>query len=319
MSSFLLTDIRIFDGEHTIDSGSVLVKDGKIKQVSSSPISFSGSTISKPGHTVIPGLIDCHVHCDSGNPFALPQSLRFGVTTVCDMGNEWPNIQKLQKQIEEEGDCADLKYASFPATVEMGWPMPVILAHSTNPNVKEELALYPKLEKPEDARAFIEERLKEGASYIKLMNESGTVMQQQFNKASMELQKALIDEAHSQGMLTVAHATCLQDTLDILEAGIDGLAHQFMDTPPTQQVINAYKRNDAHLNPTLAAMGSLTTEGKELQEKFAHDPRIEHLLPEDARDRVCACMSMAKLPGASVDHAYEAVRQLKAAGVDIVV
>lgn len=319
MSSFLLTDVRIFDGENTIESGSVLVEDGRIKQVSSSPISFSGQNISKPGHTVIPGLIDCHVHCDSGNPFALPQSLRFGVTTVCDMGNEWPNIQKLQKQVKEEGDCADLKYASFPATVDMGWPMPVILAHSTNPNVREELATYPKLEKPEEAKAFVEARVGEGASYIKLMNESGTLMEQQFNKASMELQKALIDQAHSKSMLTLAHATCLQDTLDILEAGIDGLAHQFADKPPTQQVLDAYKKSNAHLNPTLAAMGSLTTEGKELQEKFAHDPRIQHLLPEDARHRVCACMSMAKLPGASVEYAYETVRQLKAAGVDIVV
>lgn len=318
MSSFLLTNVRIFDGEQTIESGSVLVEDGKIKQVSSSPISYSGETISKPGHTVIPGLIDCHVHCDSGNPFALPQSLRFGVTTVCDMGNEWPNIQKLQKQIKEEGNCADLKYASFPATVEMGWPMPVILAHSTNPNVKEELATYPKLEKPEEAKAFIQQRVKEGASYIKLMNESGTVMEQQFNKPSMELQKALIDEAHNQGMMTMAHATCLQDTLDILKAGIDGLAHQFADKPPTKEIIEAYKKNNALLNPTLAAMGSLTTEGQELQEKFAHDPRVEHLLPEDARHRVCACMSMAKLPGASVENAYETVRQLKAANIDIV-
>ena len=32
MSSFLLTDVRIFDGQNTIDSGSVLVEGGKITQ-----------------------------------------------------------------------------------------------------------------------------------------------------------------------------------------------------------------------------------------------------------------------------------------------
>jgi imidazolonepropionase-like amidohydrolase len=140
MSSFLLTEVRIFDGQETIDSGSVLIEDGKVSQVSSGAISWHGTTYSKPGHTVLPGLIDCHVHCDSGNPTALPQSLRFGVTTVCDMHNEYPNIEKLRKQIKEEGDCADLKTTSYAATVEMGWPMPVIVAHSTNPNVQEEFA-----------------------------------------------------------------------------------------------------------------------------------------------------------------------------------
>jgi imidazolonepropionase-like amidohydrolase len=59
MSSFLLTDVRIFDGQDTIESGAVLVESGKIKQVSSSRILWDGTTISKPGHTVIPGLIDC--------------------------------------------------------------------------------------------------------------------------------------------------------------------------------------------------------------------------------------------------------------------
>lgn len=319
MASFLLTDVRIFDGENTIESGFLLVEDGKIKQVSKTPISFSGPTISKPGHTVFPGLIDCHVHCDGGNPSALPQSLRFGVTTVCDMHNEYPNIEKLRKQIAEEGDCADLKTTSYAATVEMGWPMPVIVAHSTNPNIHEEFALWPKLEKPSDAAGYIQDRLKEGVDYIKLMHESGALMGADFNKPSLELQKAIIDEAHAHGLTTVAHALVKADTLAILSAGVDGLTHQFCDAPIDQSVIDAYKRNNAHLNPTLAALGSLTTEGKATQERFAHDPRVQHLLPEEARHRVCACMEMCKVPGASVEFAYEAVRQLKAAGVDVLV
>ena len=85
MASFLLTDVRIFDGETTIEKGSVLVHRGKISEVSSSAIAFEGTVISKPGHTVLPGLIDVHNHCNNGNEVALPQALRFGVTTVFDM------------------------------------------------------------------------------------------------------------------------------------------------------------------------------------------------------------------------------------------
>lgn len=171
MSTFLVKDVRLFDGEKTIENAFVLVEDGKIKQVSTSSIDFAGTTISKPGHTLLPGFIDCHIHADSGNTVALPQSLRFGVTTVCDMHNEFYNVEKLRKQIADEGHCADLKEASFAATVDMGWPMPVVLAHSTNPHVKEEVATWPKLTEPDDAKRYIQDRLKEGVDYIKLMHE----------------------------------------------------------------------------------------------------------------------------------------------------
>ena len=96
MSSFLLRDVRIFDCEDAIERGSVLVENGKISRVSSSSIDYAGTTYSKPGHTVLPGLIDVHIHADKGNEVALPQSLRLGVTTVCDMQNEFYNIQKLR-------------------------------------------------------------------------------------------------------------------------------------------------------------------------------------------------------------------------------
>ncbi|EME38489.1 hypothetical protein DOTSEDRAFT_29528 [Dothistroma septosporum NZE10] len=106
-TAFLIKDVLIFDGETIIENGSVLVKYGKISQVFSSPISFTRTIISKPGHTLLPGLIDVHIHADGGTPVALPQALHFGVMTVCDMHNEWPNIQKLRNQ-REAGDCADL-------------------------------------------------------------------------------------------------------------------------------------------------------------------------------------------------------------------
>jgi len=316
MSTFLIKDVRIFDGRTTIDKGSVLVEDGKISKVSSSSISFDGTTISKPGHTLIPGLIDVHIHANGGSSLALPQSLRFGVTTVCDMHNEYFHIEKLRKQILG-GDCADLKTTSFAATIDMGWPMPVVLNSHDTPEVRAEIATWPKLTTPESGREYVRERVKENVDYIKLMHESGTFMGAKFNKPSVELQRAVIEEAHRNGLVTVAHATCLEDTIEILEAGVDGLTHMFIDQPANQRVIDAYKRNGAHCNPTLACMGSSTTEGQMLQEKLANDPRVKHLLGESERAHMCKCMGFAKDIG-KVKHAYDTVRQLKEAGVPII-
>jgi imidazolonepropionase-like amidohydrolase len=222
MASLLIKDIRIFDGDKTIDSGSVLVEKGKIAKVSKDNIDFDGTTISRPGHTLLPGFIDAHIHADGASPVALPQSLRFGVTTACDMGNEDYSIVKLRKQLEG-GDCADLKTTSFPATIDMGWPMPVILAFHDTPEVRAELDHYPKLDTLESGRKYVQDRVKEGVDYIKLMHESGTVMGQNYKKPTRELQTAVIEEAHKNGLKAVAHATCLADTLEILECGADGL------------------------------------------------------------------------------------------------
>jgi len=98
--SFLITDVRIFNGETFIEKGYVLVRDGKISQVGAgSPPSESTDlpVLSKPDHTLLPGLIDAHIHSDKGNIASLEQSLRFGVTTVCDMHNELVNVEKLKK------------------------------------------------------------------------------------------------------------------------------------------------------------------------------------------------------------------------------
>ena len=120
MSSFLLTDVRIFDGQDSIDSGSVLVEDGKITQVCSGTISWQGTTYSKPGHTVLPGLIDCHVHCDSGNTTALPQSLRFGVTTELEMQGAHTRLRR--DDITEDDTVADVRSSGFGLTPPGGHP-----------------------------------------------------------------------------------------------------------------------------------------------------------------------------------------------------
>ena len=129
MASFIIRDVTIFTGEKTIQQGFILVSEGKIRAIgpASATPELSVPTYSKPGHTLLPGLIDCHIHADKANPTALPQSLRFGVTTVCEMHNELENVRKLRKQCQE-ADTASYKTCGQAATIENGWPIPVITA-----------------------------------------------------------------------------------------------------------------------------------------------------------------------------------------------
>ncbi|KAF2502431.1 hypothetical protein BU16DRAFT_8453 [Lophium mytilinum] len=320
MSNFIITDVRVYTGEFVIEHGYIHVQDGKIASVgetSSLPSAIDVPTFAKPGHTLLPGLIDAHIHADKANPVALPQSLRFGCTTVCDMHNEYANTQKLQQQMLEP-DTAELKTAGQAATIDNGWPIPVITAHDKSPETAAEIATWPKLSTREDVIEYLEtNKRKSNNDYVKLMNESGRSMGAEFSHPTKELQRIIVEESHKLGYLTTAHATCLTDTLDVLKAGVDGLAHTICDQPPTQELVDAYKKNNAWLNPTLAAIGSLTTEGKELQEKFAHDERVRDLIGEKEMGNLCKCMAMT-IPTAKVEYAYESVRLLRKAGIDIV-
>jgi hypothetical protein len=180
-----------------------------------------------------------------------------------------------------------------------------------------EIATWPKLKTEEDVKKYVKQNIADGADYIKLMHESGSSLGAQFTKPSVSLQEMVIREAHAAGKVAIAHCLAMADTIEILNAGIDGLAHTFFDFPPSDELVKAYKKNNAWLNPTLAAIGSLTTEGKEIAEKFAHDPRVKGKIGEQELGRLCMCMGM-HAESSKVEYAYESVRVLKKEGIDII-
>jgi len=155
------------------------------------------------------------------------------------------------------------------------------------------------------------------ADYIKLMHESGRAMGVEFAKPTVELQAAVIAEAHRYKKRAVAHALAREDHLELLSAGVDGFTHTFYDQPINAEVIAAYKKNNAWLNPTLAAIGSLTTEGKPIAQRFAHDPRAQDKIDERGLDNLCRCMDFCG-ENSKWEYAIQSVVELKKAGIDIV-
>ena len=137
MDSFLVQNARIFTGEDVLESGNVLVEKGIITYVGIDTPRTDVSIVSGSGSTLIPGIIDAHIHADKGRVLALEQSLRFGVTTVCDMHNEPPNVAKLKRIAGERRDVADFKSACLAATIDEGWPVPIVTLHDKSEEVGE--------------------------------------------------------------------------------------------------------------------------------------------------------------------------------------
>ena len=130
-----------------------------------------------------------------------------------------------------------------------------------------------------------------------------------------ELQEAVIQAAKEHGLLTFAHATNLRETLLVLDAGVDGLAHQFFDQKHTDGLITSYKRNNAFVIPTLTAISSMM--GLDTARKWAQHSDADKLLSPSSRHSLCNCMKISR-DGCSVQFAYDSLKALKANGIDIV-
>jgi N-acyl-D-aspartate/D-glutamate deacylase len=137
--AFLIENVRVFDGvDVAYPSGHVLIEDGKISSITAerpSSIPEGTATIDGRGKTLLPGLIDAHIH--AGNDVdVLKQSLRFGVTTVLDMHNE-PEIVARMVVAAQADDSSDFKSACLAATVKDGWPAPIFRMFDQSPEVSQ--------------------------------------------------------------------------------------------------------------------------------------------------------------------------------------
>ncbi|MBR7825955.1 hypothetical protein KDK95_06520 [Actinospica sp. MGRD01-02] len=117
MSTFAVTNVRVFDGETVLDADTVRCTDGAIVSVGhGAPAGVE--LIDGCGGMLLPGLIDAHVHpTDDG----LRQALSFGVTTVFEMGGP-PRSPEDRARIAADDDLADILSAGLPLTAVCGHP-----------------------------------------------------------------------------------------------------------------------------------------------------------------------------------------------------
>lgn len=129
-----------------------------------------------------------------------------------------------------------------------------------------------------------------------------------------EAARVVVTEAHAHGLLAVAHATSVRNTLTAVRAGVDGLVHVFMDQPPSEEVVRTVKEAGVFVIPTLVTMGSMA--GELTGRAVADDVRARRFIPESWHQNLCTCWQLGS--PSSLENAKLATRALHRAGVTIV-
>lgn len=218
--SFVIRDVRVFDGERVLDHRTVVVEHGRITQVTERQVNEPGvEVMDGSGHTLLPGLFDAHVHIGEDLDGSLRQSLVFGVTTVLDMFNAGERLKRLKAaEAADVPGLASLRTAGVGASAPGGHP-----SQMGGPP-------FPTITKPEQAQAFVDARIAEGSDFIKIIYDDNAEFGESqrlpaLDKATM---KAVIDAAHKRAKLAVVHTLTEQQARDAIEARADGLAHLFI-------------------------------------------------------------------------------------------
>jgi imidazolonepropionase-like amidohydrolase len=297
-----ITDVRVFDGSRLLESATVLIADGRIEQVGADVVIPDEATVvDGRGRTVLPGLIDAHVHA-YGN--ARADALRMGVTTMLDMFRS-PSDQPMvinQRQSLQATNQADLFSAGYLATAEGG--------HGTQYGLP-----VPIPESPEAADAWVAQRLAEGSDYIKIVIEDGSKWTRPLPTLDRAMVRALVDAAHARDVLAVAHVSTQASAKMAVEAGVDGLVHLFAHQPVDDAFIEQAVDAGIWIVPTTPVLAA--AHGQPVPDWLTDGPHVEDRISAPQRN-----MLAQSFPGSGLRHGrwpivLENIRRLHAAGVPL--
>ncbi len=291
-----IVNVRVFDGEKVLPQRGVLVHHDRIVALLDGEAPPGVASLDGRGGTLMPGLIDAHVHVFGREQ--LERSLSFGVTTLLDMFSSPELVRKLRAE-ERAGaarDRADLRSAGTLVTAPGG--------HGTQYGME-----IPTLARPEEADAFVKARLQEGSDFIKIVYGDTAGKLPNLSLATL---KAVIAAAHQHKTLAVVHVNTAKDAWEALEAGADGLVHTYGRASTVGDIAKLAKSSGSFVTATLAVQGSAS--GVRHGEALLSD---KHLSPRI--DATAASALRARFPKVSDtwEVASSSVRELHAAGVDI--
>ncbi|MGB2984096.1 MAG: amidohydrolase family protein, partial [Candidatus Bipolaricaulia bacterium] len=279
----VLTNARLIDG-----TGGPPVDDAMIV-LDGSRITAGGADVSYPGDaqvfdvrglTVLPGLIDVHVHFGgfivddpdwqftywSIFPFFLDYArgfrrrrdlaIRSGVTTVRSAGDNHPHILRLRHRIDAGNLIGPRIAASGPIfTAPGGHPAGTI--YKNNRYVVEHATR--QVDDVDAAGAEVQSLASDGVDHIKAVYGDANPFDLEHPVPMLErhVLQALVDEAHHQGLPAMVHVGKPEDAIEAVAAGADSIEHGILpgassaECPP--ELIVAMRNRGTFFVPTLTA------------------------------------------------------------------
>jgi imidazolonepropionase-like amidohydrolase len=262
LGAMVITNVAVVDAGRAVPAQDVTIREGRFEAVEPARHERAGD-IDGTGRFLAPGLWESHTHIRSSLGADEQASLdgvlrayvRRGITSVVDLGGplEAFEVQRERQRREGAAGRARLQFAGPSFTGVGGWPLRLHHNHALVREVADAAA----------AESLLRGQLEHRPDVIKIIydGEPGSP-----EKLPREALPVIVGGAHAAGLRVVVHVRTLQDCLDALEAGADGLEHSFLPSPggeraEAEQLTEALLRERAYLTPTLAIWEQLGRAG----------------------------------------------------------
>ena len=237
---------RIIVGDGTvIDNGTLVVDGGEITAVGAAgsvTVPAGASRVNLTGRTVMPAILDAHVHTNTDLPGLIVDLERrsvLGVGAVLSMGRDADDAL-----LELRGNEAPSSARFFTAGRGITRPEP---GRFDEPHW---------ISTAEEGREAVRAEAARNVDVIKIWVDD---RDGQYQPLTPDLYGPIIEEAHRLGLRVAAHIFKLDDAKELVRAGIDIFAHGVRDRDIDDEFVELVRgRPDLIMIPNLAARGEPT-------------------------------------------------------------
>ena len=270
--TYLIRGARIFIGDgHVIENGAVLVQGGKIAEVydgaGPDPKSVHAEAVEAAGKTLLPGLIDVHIHLGAPGGFYpdgrefnpdkemlrhLAAYLYSGVTTVRSVGDPLEEILKIRATVNggemlgaQLFTCGPL----FTAASGHGTEYFKQLPPTARDTLLKQFTRIPG--SPEEARRQVDQLRTDGVDCIKAVLESGAGGYV-FNRLDTALFNAVAQAALADKLPLAVHTGDARDVSDAVNAQASSIEHGSFREAIPEALFAQMARQGTFYDPTLS-------------------------------------------------------------------
>jgi imidazolonepropionase-like amidohydrolase len=248
-------------GAPPIPNATVVVQNGRIVAAgpsASTPVPKGARRIDVAGKTIVPGLWDNHAHLHQIE--WIPTYFAAGITSVRDMGSEWPLLVAMRNAIRSGKISGPNLY--FAGLID-------------GPG-------------PQGFGEFSAATPEEGRAVVRRYHDLGFEMMKIYLALKPDVTAAICDEAHRLNMRCTGHVPTSMDLHAAIDSGMDQLAHfpvrGDLTTEEGKKQIEHFLAKKTIFDPT-ASWGEIG--GKSAQEPMENiQPVLQHLPVSLLQNRV---------------------------------
>jgi imidazolonepropionase-like amidohydrolase len=227
-------------GADPIVNGHVVVAGDRISSVGRGQTNIppGATVVDARGGTIMPGLIDTHVHVARGiftglegtiDPGGLMPWLEAGMTTLRDIAtppSAFPGVKQTADAQTAAHQAPRVVWAGPLVTSVGGYPFPVARYAAVGEDVGS----------ADEARQVVTRLADAGARIIKLGLEQGYYSDVGWPLLSLDVVQAITEAAHARGMRVTAHVTSVDEVRLALDGDVDDLAHAPLEPIPEEMM-----------------------------------------------------------------------------------